>query len=85
MVSAKHLVRRLKAALDALQDIPRHALRLARWEARPFDERRPERASPLRSGRPPGSRQRSKHEVDDLLKECDWLARLGNPPRDDTS
>jgi DNA-directed RNA polymerase specialized sigma24 family protein len=85
MVSAKHLVRRLKAALDALQDIPRHALRLARWEARPFDERRPERSSPLRSGRPPGYRQRSKHEVDDLLKECDWLARLGNPPRDDTS
>jgi hypothetical protein len=39
----------------------------------------------LRAGRPPGFRQRSIHEVDDILKECDWLARLGNPPLDDTS
>ena len=85
MVSAKHLVRRVIAVMDALQDIPRHALRLARWEARPKEDRRPERWSPLRPGRPPGYRQRSKHEVDDILKECDWLARLGNPPLDDTS
>ncbi|MFO0992320.1 MAG: hypothetical protein U1E67_10360 [Hyphomicrobiales bacterium] len=84
-VSAKHLVRRLVAVLDAVQDIPGHAMRLARWEARPFDERRPERSGPLRSGRPPGYRQRNIHEVDQILKDCDWLARLGNPPRDDTS
>ncbi|MFO0991483.1 MAG: hypothetical protein U1E67_06080 [Hyphomicrobiales bacterium] len=85
MVSAKHLVRRLVAVLDAVQDIPRHAMRLARWDAKPFDERRPERSGPLRSGRPPGYRQRNIHEVDQILKDCDWLARLGNPPRDDTS
>ncbi|MFO0993538.1 MAG: hypothetical protein U1E67_16585 [Hyphomicrobiales bacterium] len=85
MVSARHLVRRLLAVLDAVQDIPRHAMRLARWDARPFDERRPERSGPLRSGRPPGYRQRNIHEVDQILKDCDWLARLGNPPRDDTS
>ena len=85
MVSAKNLVRRLVAVMDALQDIPRHAMRLALWQARPKEERRPERWSPLRPGRPPGYRQRSKHEVDDILKECDWLARLGNPPLDDTS
>ncbi|MFO0993300.1 MAG: hypothetical protein U1E67_15355 [Hyphomicrobiales bacterium] len=85
MVSARNLVRRLVAVLDAVQDIPRHAMRLARWEARPFDERRPERSGPLRSGRPPGYRQRNIHEVDQILKDCDWLARLGNPPRDDTS
>jgi hypothetical protein len=85
MVSAKHLVRRLLAAVDALQDIPRHAMRLARLQARPIEERRPERWSPLRPGRPPGFRQRAKHEVDEILKECDWLARLGSPPLDDTS
>jgi hypothetical protein len=85
MVNAANLVRRLVAVVDALQDIPRHAMRLARWHAQPKEERRPERWSPLRPGRPPGYRQRAKHEVDEILKECDWLARLGNPPLDDTS
>jgi hypothetical protein len=85
MVGAKHLVRRLVAVVDALQDIPRHALRLARWEARPKEERRPERWSPMRPGRPPGFRQRAIHEVDEILKECHWLARSMRPPLDDTS
>ncbi|MBL8893573.1 MAG: hypothetical protein JNJ53_03165, partial [Rhizobiales bacterium] len=66
-------------------DIPRQAMRLARWQARPKEERRPERWSPLRPGRPPGFRKRSIHEVDDILKECDWLARNVMPPLDDTS
>jgi len=85
MVSAKRLIRRLIAAADALQDIPRHAMRLARWQAKPKEERRPERWSALRPGRPPGFRQRSKHVVDEILKECHWLAIQGNPPLDDTS
>jgi hypothetical protein len=85
MVSAANLVRRLVAVADALQDIPRHAMRLARWQARPKEERRPERWSPLRPGRPPGFRQRPIHEVDEILKECHWLALSGNPPLDDTS
>lgn len=84
-VDARHLIRRLFAAADALKDIPRQALRLARWRARPKEERRPERWSPLRSGRPPGFRQRQKHEVDEILKECQWLARNVMPPLDDTS
>jgi hypothetical protein len=84
-VSARHLIRRLLAVADALQDIPRHALRLARWEARPKEERRPERWSPLRPGRPPGFRQRAKHEVDEILKECHWLARNAEPEFGDTS
>jgi hypothetical protein len=85
MVSARNLVRRLVAVLDAVQDIQGHAMRLARWEAKPKEERRPERWSPLRPGRPPGFRQRNIHVVDEILKECDWLAKLGNPPLDDTS
>ena len=85
MVSAANLVRRLVAVMDAVQDIPRHAMRLALWQARPKEERRPERWSPLRPGRPPGFRQRAIHEVDAILKECHWLAIQGNPPLDDTS
>ena len=85
MVSATNLVRRLIAAMDAVQDIPGHAMRLARWDARPKEDRRPERWSPLRVGRPPGYRQRHIHPVDAILKECHWLATAGNPPLDDTS
>ena len=84
-VNARPLIRRLLAITDALQDIPRQALRLARWQAQPKEERRPERWSPLRVGRPPGFRQRAKHEVDEILKECHWLARNAEPPLDDTS
>ena len=85
MVGTASLIRRLMACADALTDIPRQARRLAQWRARPKEERRPERWEPLRSGRPPGYRQRNLHEVDEILKECHWLARLGNPPIDDTS
>ena len=74
-VNARPLIRRLLAVTDALRDIPRQALRLARWQARPKEERRPERWSPLRVGRPPGFRKRPRHEVDEILKECHWLAR----------
>jgi hypothetical protein len=70
------------ALTDALQDIPRHAMRLARWRASPVEERHPPRSSPLRSGRPPGFRERAKHEVDEILKDCDWLARNVEPSLD---
>lgn len=85
MVDATKLIRRILAAIDALQDIPRQAMRLARWQAKPIEERRPERWSPLRPGKPPGFRERPKHEIDVILKECDWLARNVMPPLDDTS
>ena len=65
------VVRRLVAVMDAVQDIPRHAMRLALWQARPKEERRPERWSPLRPGRPPGYRKRHIHEVDVILKEME--------------
>ena len=84
-VNAIHLIRRLFAIVDALEDIPRQAMRLARWRSRPVEERRPPRSSPLRSGRPPGHRKRHIHEVDEILKECHWLARNVEPPLDDTS
>ena len=74
-VNAKPLCRRLAAIKFALEDLPREARRLARWRARPMEARRPRLSTPLRPGRPPGHRKRQTHEVDEILKECHWLAR----------
>ena len=74
-VYAGPLCRRLAAIKNALEDLPRQAKRLARWRARPIEERRPQLTMPLRVGRPPGYRQRQTHEVDEILMECHWLAR----------
>ena len=82
MVSAKHLVRRLLATAGALKDIPRHARRYALWYATPIEERHPQRETAMRFGRPPGFRQRPKHEVDEILKECHWLALKAEHPLD---
>ena len=82
-VNAKPLCRRLAAIKRALEDLPRQARRFARWRARPIEARRPQLATPLRLGRPPGFRKRQTHEVDEILNECHWLAR--NVPAPDTS
>ena len=74
LASATRLHRRLHALKSALDDLPRQAKRLVRWE-----ERR--KAAPghkfllaLRSGHPPGYRRKPVHEVDEVLIACDWLA-----------
>jgi hypothetical protein len=74
LVSAERLSRRLLALKSALEDLPRQAKRLVRWEQR-------RKAAPghkffmaLRSGRPPGYRRKPVHEVEEVLGECDWLA-----------
>ena len=82
-VNAQPLCRRLAAIKDALEDLPRQAKRLARWRARPMEARRPRLAHSLRLGPPPGRRSRPSHEVDEILKECHWLAR--NVPVPNTS
>jgi hypothetical protein len=82
-VNARPLCRRLAAIKCALDDLPRQARRLARWQARPMEARRPKLASPLRLGAPPGRRLRPTHEVHEILKECHWLAR--NVPVPNTS
>jgi len=74
MVSAARLVRRLEALEAALSDLPRQAMRLARWRMRQEKSPSPSYKSPLRPGHPPGHRRRNTHEVDDLLSECHWLA-----------
>ena len=75
MVSAARVIRRLEALESALADLPRQAMRLARWRMRQETSPNPSFKSPLRPGRPPGYRRRAVHEVDELLSECHWLAR----------
>jgi hypothetical protein len=82
-VSASRLGRRLIAIKSALDDLPRQAMRYARWQARPAGKRRPQRGSALRPGRPPGHRKNPLHRVDRILADCDWLARQAARP--DTS
>ena len=79
-VPAIELCRRLRALRHALDDIPGHARRLARWKARrdlalKNNRRlRPQRISPMRPGWPPGRRKRPIRDVDEVLTECHRLA-----------
>ena len=83
LVNATRLTRRLEALEAALADMPRQALRLARWRMRQETAPDPSFRSPLRTGYPPGHRKRKIHAVDDLLSECQWLACYAMMP--DTS
>ncbi len=87
-VNAGLIARRLNALKRALDDLPRQARRLVRWQAKrdlalkgPF---RPMRMTPFRPGLPPGWRQRPLHEIDHVLRECHGLA-LDAMERRDTS
>ena len=82
-VNAARLSRRLAAIKSALEDLPRQARRYVRWQAKPADARRPQLDSALRRGSPPGHRKNPIHTVDEILMECDWLAR--HAPMPDTS
>jgi hypothetical protein len=83
LVSAARVIRRLEALEAALQNIPRQAKRLVRWRMREEKSEKPSFKTPLRPGRPPGSRRRAVHLVDELLDECQWLAHRAAMP--DTS
>ena len=74
-VSAARLGRRLEAVTRALEDLPRQAKRLARWQARRERMANPKFRSPLRQGSPPGHRKEPKGEVDHVLRKCHALAR----------
>jgi hypothetical protein len=80
---ATRLCRRLSAIKAALENLPREAKRLARWRAR-REKMPPEKfRKPLRLGRPPGNRKEPQHEVEEVLKDCHWLA--WEAARSDTS
>lgn len=78
------LSRRLSALRAILDDLPRAARLMARFQARqrarldeaarsPVPARRFARLSPLRPGNPPCHRRRRDHAIDDLL--ADWHLR----------
>ncbi len=83
-VPAAHILGRLAAIRCALDNLPRQARRLVRWQARrdvALKDSRPTRITPFRPGLPPGWRQRPVHEVDHVLRECHGLATdLMNAP-----
>jgi hypothetical protein len=73
-VSATRLHRRLQALKLALDDLPRQAKRLVRWQQRREAAPDFKFLVPLRSGHPPGYRRKPIHEVEEILTECDHLA-----------
>jgi hypothetical protein len=73
-VNATRLHRRLQTLKLALEDLPRQAKRLVRWEQRRLASPDHKFLIPLRPGRPPGYRRKPLHEVDEILIECDGLA-----------
>ena len=83
MVNAQRLCRRLQALQKALDDLPKQARRLARWQAK-REAARPVNGkyiAPIRPGKPPGNRDRGRHPVDETLRECHILALyLLHPP-----
>ena len=83
MVDTAPLTQRLQILTSALEDLPRQALRFARWRIRRENLKSPKFRSPFRPGPPPGHRKRKTHEVDELLTECHALACYATKP--DTS
>lgn len=88
LIDAARLCRRLHALKRALNNLPKQARRLARWQTRQdlalARQTQSRRLSPFRPGRPPGHRARAIHEIDDVLRECHGLA-LDAYSRPDTS
>ena len=74
LVNAQRLSRRLQALKSALEDLPRQAKRLVRWQVKRKASPDHKFLSPLRPGHPPGYRRKPMHEVDEVLIECDRLA-----------
>ena len=74
LVNATRLTQRLQALKLALEDLPRQAKRLVRWQERRKAAPDHKFLVPLRPGNPPGYRRKPIHEVEEILTECDWLA-----------
>ena len=73
-VNSARLTRRLLALKSALENLPRQALRLARWRLKREKVQSLKFRSPMRPGYAPGRRKRKTHEVDEILDECHGLA-----------
>ncbi|MFN0192515.1 MAG: hypothetical protein ACKVP5_11165, partial [Aestuariivirga sp.] len=75
-VDAARLMRRLRAIKDALEDLPYQARRLLRWRVKreKISETRLIYTNPIRPGPAPYLHEKPKHEVEDVLRDCHWLA-----------
>ncbi|CAN5434572.1 hypothetical protein BH10PSE7_BH10PSE7_19380 [soil metagenome] len=73
-IDTRQLGRRLAAIKTALENLPRQAKRLVRWQARRDRMQRPTFKSPLRPGPPPGHRRESEQEIDLVLIRCHAMA-----------
>ncbi len=73
-VAAMKLSRRIEAVRRALDTLSRQAKRMARWRARRAAMENAKFTSPLRPGPPPGHRNNSRNEIDNVLRECHALA-----------
>ncbi len=84
-ISAASLGLRILALKHALENLPRHAKRLARWyEQRDlaYAQNLPHRYSPMRPGPAPASEKRKTHEIDEVLLECHLLALYAGERQD---
>ncbi|MDP8998308.1 MAG: hypothetical protein M3O03_15090 [Pseudomonadota bacterium] len=73
-LDATQLLRRFQSVKHALETLPRQALRLVRWKDRRRLMENPKFRSPLRPGKPPGHRDKPKHKIDFVLRDCHGLA-----------
>jgi len=82
-VNPASMCKRLQALHKALETIPAQAKRLARLQARRKAAGEPlNRTQPMRPGWPPGYRKNHTHPVDEILSDCDVLARPEPRPPD---
>jgi hypothetical protein len=70
----RRVSQRLAVLKRALEQLPREALRMARWLKRRSLMERPVFTRPMRPGRPPGHVVRSRDELHAVLLECHALA-----------
>jgi hypothetical protein len=82
-ISGPRIRQRLSLLARALEQLPREAKRMARWQKRRAQMDNSRFIFPLRPGPPPGHQQRPREDIDDILKECHALAWMALRP--DTS
>ncbi|MFN0191080.1 MAG: hypothetical protein ACKVP5_03765 [Aestuariivirga sp.] len=75
-VNAASLAGRLQAIGFALEDLTHQAERLMRWRARRqrISKERLIYTNPIRPGPPPDVQKKARHEVEEVLRDCHWLA-----------
>ena len=80
-IDCASLRRRLRAVKEALDNLPRHARRLARWRMRGALAResaaapKSRRLTPFRPGFAPGYHRHEPDEIDVILGDCHYFAR----------